>query len=302
MAWRVKKWEIYQHFTRRRPTWIKLHHGTLDDREFHEMSDRARATLPMIWLLTSEYKAAGVLPLTLADVAHRLRRTVEWLAPIMEELCQAKFLKEVHGAADLAADKTDLLDNGVNGKNPADESPQAEFPNFEPVSDWEDTEIPPIESNVGKKHAQSQSQRQRQRESQSQSLSSSKQEIERIIGAYNDRARPSGRTNWPTCQTVTAKRKRLLDAIARDHGIGEWEAMLERAAASSFLNGTAPRGKGHANWKADIEFLARPDIFAQVVEGKHDDETPKSHHVAKPNPRLAAARAGVAAGIARRSS
>ncbi len=68
----VKGFEKHQHFTRKRPEWIKLWHTTLDDRTFGELPLESQAVLVRVWLLASEFKA-GEITLTVQDVAHRVR-------------------------------------------------------------------------------------------------------------------------------------------------------------------------------------------------------------------------------------
>jgi hypothetical protein len=55
---RVKNWAEFQHYRHRRPPWIKLHHGLLDDFAWHrlpeavtwgfpEFSPRCRSTIEL---------------------------------------------------------------------------------------------------------------------------------------------------------------------------------------------------------------------------------------------------------------
>jgi hypothetical protein len=39
-----------------------------------------------------------------------------------------------------------------------------------------------------------------------------------------------------------------------------------RCAADPFINGTAPRGKGHEGWEADISYLMRDDCLVRIAE------------------------------------
>ena len=52
----VKNWEHYQHYTDRRPPWIKLHNSLLDDYGFTTLSTHARYTLITIWILASRHE------------------------------------------------------------------------------------------------------------------------------------------------------------------------------------------------------------------------------------------------------
>ena len=72
MALRIKNWKRFQHFSDRRPIWIKLYRDILDDMEWHELDPAAAKTLVMLWLIASE--DVGRLP-CVKEVAFRLRTT-----------------------------------------------------------------------------------------------------------------------------------------------------------------------------------------------------------------------------------
>ena len=50
---RVKNLEKYQHYSKRRPPWIKLHRSVLDDYYFRRLPDAAKAHAMLIWLIAS---------------------------------------------------------------------------------------------------------------------------------------------------------------------------------------------------------------------------------------------------------
>lgn len=54
MALRVKDWARFQHYKHRRPPWIRLHRGLLDDVTWHRLPLASKALAPMLWLLASE--------------------------------------------------------------------------------------------------------------------------------------------------------------------------------------------------------------------------------------------------------
>lgn len=85
----VKNWSEFQQYKDRRPPWIKLHHGLLDDAAFHRLSIAARAALPLIWLMASE--TDGTVSADATVVAWRLRWRVEDLP--LDELVDAGFLE-----------------------------------------------------------------------------------------------------------------------------------------------------------------------------------------------------------------
>ena len=51
-----RNWARFQHYNTRRPPWIKLHRGLLDDYQFHTLPLASKALAPLLWLLASEHK------------------------------------------------------------------------------------------------------------------------------------------------------------------------------------------------------------------------------------------------------
>lgn len=70
---RIKNWKKFQHFSNRRPPWIKLYREILDDIEWHELTGDAAKILVELWLIASE-GVDGQLP-PLKTLAFRLRVT-----------------------------------------------------------------------------------------------------------------------------------------------------------------------------------------------------------------------------------
>lgn len=50
----VKNWDLFQHYGKRNPPWIKLHRATLDDYVFCALSDAAKGHLILLWLYASQ--------------------------------------------------------------------------------------------------------------------------------------------------------------------------------------------------------------------------------------------------------
>lgn len=92
---KIKNWRSYQSYTDRRPSWIRLHKALLDDYEFQLMSDKARALLPMLWLLASEDEdpVSGLIRFSYEVVSFRLRIEKKELISIIEELCGSGFIE-----------------------------------------------------------------------------------------------------------------------------------------------------------------------------------------------------------------
>ncbi len=76
---RVKNWERFQHFSNRRPPWIKLYRELLDDPEWHQVDIKLIRHLVNIWLIASDDKnLAGILPGN-EKLAFRLRVSMKEL-------------------------------------------------------------------------------------------------------------------------------------------------------------------------------------------------------------------------------
>lgn len=74
MTWtiRVPKWDKFQHYKDRSPTWIKLYRELLNRRSWRDLSGPAAKLLVDVWLLAAESKD-GKITLPLPDIAWRLR-------------------------------------------------------------------------------------------------------------------------------------------------------------------------------------------------------------------------------------
>ena len=89
--------------------------------------------------------------------------------------------------------------------------------------------------------------------------------LERFVDIFNEEII---RTNAviPTVEFLTALADRQLRYLMQRYPMSKMEAMVEKAAASTFLNGGGRRG-----FRADIEWLTREQNFIKVVNGKYDD-------------------------------
>jgi len=68
--YRIKNWELFQHYKDRYPPWIKLYRSILDDKEWHKIDALSAKVLIMLWLIASEYN--GCLP-DIESLSFRLR-------------------------------------------------------------------------------------------------------------------------------------------------------------------------------------------------------------------------------------
>lgn len=94
----VRKWEEFQHYTDRKPPWIKLHKTLLDDFEFHRLPVASKALAPCIWLLASESNDGSVAHDS-EMIAFRLRMSVKEVEAAIEPLVSAGFLTMLHDAS-----------------------------------------------------------------------------------------------------------------------------------------------------------------------------------------------------------
>jgi hypothetical protein len=85
-----KNWSAFQHYRDRKPAWIKLHRGLLDDYEFACLPVASRALAPMLWLLASEYQD-GAIDASEAEIAFRARMSVADLVSALTPLIDKGF-------------------------------------------------------------------------------------------------------------------------------------------------------------------------------------------------------------------
>jgi hypothetical protein len=102
---RVKNWAEFQHYRDRRPPWIKLHRGLLDDFAWHRLPDASKALGPMLWLLASEH-ADGAIPDDRESIAFRLHTTSDKVDAALGPLIGAGFLIEERDARTPPAART----------------------------------------------------------------------------------------------------------------------------------------------------------------------------------------------------
>ena len=87
----IKNWSEFQHYTDRRPPWVKLHHSLLDNFEFHCLPVASKALAPMLWLLASE-AVEGNISDDLSKIAFRLRMTPEDVQIALKPLIDKGFI------------------------------------------------------------------------------------------------------------------------------------------------------------------------------------------------------------------
>lgn len=83
---KIKNYHQFQHFSKRRPLWIKLYRNILDQHDISLLSDSAYRVLVGLWLLASEDEAQeGNLP-DIDTIAFRLRLPKQRINKGLEEL------------------------------------------------------------------------------------------------------------------------------------------------------------------------------------------------------------------------
>lgn len=106
MILRVKNWREFQHYKGRRPPWIKLHHGLLDNRAFLQLPIASRALAPMLWLIASERD--GEIPDAISEITFRLRMSEQDARDALAPLLAGEFFDSEQDASDRLAERKPL--------------------------------------------------------------------------------------------------------------------------------------------------------------------------------------------------
>ena len=106
MSLTPKNWAEFQHYTNRRPPWIKLHRTLLDDPDFQRLPVASRALAPMLWLLASEQED-GAIHMDAPSLAYRLRMSDKDLIDAIKPLIERGFF--VSDSSMLAPCKQDAI-------------------------------------------------------------------------------------------------------------------------------------------------------------------------------------------------
>ncbi len=67
--------------------------------------------------------------------------------------------------------------------------------------------------------------------------------------------------------SLNETRKGFIKARVTEFGIEKVTEVLRKAGASDFLNGVNDKA-----WKADLEWIMRPNNFLKIMEGKYDNK------------------------------
>ena len=98
----IKNWPSFQSYKDRNPPWIRLHKKLLDNYDYQNMSDTARAMLPMLWLMASEYKnpREGLIESDYEKIAFRLRQPVSKVTASIREISRGPFIDIIDDVTD----------------------------------------------------------------------------------------------------------------------------------------------------------------------------------------------------------
>jgi hypothetical protein len=79
--------------------------------------------------------------------------------------------------------------------------------------------------------------------------------------------------SFPKIQIIDGSRRKAVGARFKTYGnIDVFRTLFEKTEASSFLKGNNDR-----NWRADFDWLMKPNNTAKVLEGKYDDKGVNTH-------------------------
>ncbi|MBQ7212429.1 MAG: hypothetical protein IJS19_07190 [Muribaculaceae bacterium] len=78
------------------------------------------------------------------------------------------------------------------------------------------------------------------------------------------------RTNsvLPNILTLSDRRRLAVKARLREHGLEAVLRMIDKAVCSDFLN-----GKNNRSWRADFDWIFRPNNFVKILEGNYDNNS-----------------------------
>ena len=74
------------------------------------------------------------------------------------------------------------------------------------------------------------------------------------------------RGSLPPVERLTARRREAIRRVAGEFGPAVFGRLFRRAAASAFL-----RGANAKHWRADFDWILRPENVVRVLEGSYDD-------------------------------
>jgi hypothetical protein len=93
-------------------------------------------------------------------------------------------------------------------------------------------------------------------------------EFLKLFEIWNAECRELSKALKPT----QSRQNRMRERWKENPSLEFWTRIVKKMAESSFCNGNNERG-----WKADFDFLLKPDTFAKVLEGKYENKEKKKN-------------------------
>ena len=88
---KIRNWSTYQHYSKRRPPWIKVHRKLLDSPQWFAISDEASRVLLELWLVASESED-GSIDADIPTLSFRFRCAGNVLARSLKSLYDNNFI------------------------------------------------------------------------------------------------------------------------------------------------------------------------------------------------------------------
>lgn len=95
---------------------------------------------------------------------------------------------------------------------------------------------------------------------------SGKGDIDRIAETFN---RAVSDRPIPRIISLSERRRKSVNSRLSEHGLDAVLTVIRKAAASDFLN-----GGGENRWRADFDWIFRPNNFIKILEGNYDNHQP----------------------------
>lgn len=263
---RVKNWRTFQHYSDRKPSWIKLHKSLLDNPQWFYLSYASRNLMIFLWLLASEHNDpnSGIIKFSIEEIAFRVRTSQTEVYECVKELIKQEFIEKFEDNPQ--GDLLDILDNdaSINANSASKNTDNASdllATCYQPASLEEEEEE---EKQVNKK---------RERIKGVNPISTSDcidekclSEVEQARDEYNAMAEKHG---LAICQILNdARKKKLKQRLEEAGGIEGWKEAMRLVGESDFLIGQNDRG-----WKASFDFLLQQSSFIGLMEGKYKNNS-----------------------------
>lgn len=100
-------------------------------------------------------------------------------------------------------------------------------------------------------------------------------EYQKVIALYNDICH-----DLPPCQRLSATRRKAIEELLHDgYTLDNLQTLFTMTAETPFLRGENERG-----WKADLDWLLKPENVEKVLDGKYTKWGEKSHFASQKVP------------------